>query len=196
MPFSSQNRQCHSTEGNSKHWLQPVAWPHPFLIHYWTPNTPFTWYNRLSNRQPFVQPVWQLAVSCKQTSNRLSNRLSNGFDNRGERTAVRSTGCQTGLTSGLTTMLNKQPLFVKPVWQPCWMNSHCSVNRVEQTATVRSTGCQTGLYNRFDNRLYTRYSRLSNRLLNEFDNWLNVCIHDTTGCQTGLTTSLTTGCIV
>ena len=30
----------------------------------------------------------------------------------------------------------------------------------ERTATVRSTGCQTGLYNR-----------------------LNVCIHDTTGCQ-------------
>jgi len=25
---------------------------------------------------------------------------------------------------------------------------------------------------------------------------LNVCIHDTTGCQTGLTTGLTTGCIV
>jgi len=34
-------------------------------------------------------------------------------------------------------------------------------NRVERTATVRSTGCQTGLYNRFDDRLYTRYSRLS-----------------------------------
>jgi len=48
--------------------------------------------------------------------------------------------------------------------------------RVERTATVRSTGCQTGLYNRFDN-------------------WLNVCIHDTTGCQGGLTTSLTTGYI-
>jgi len=29
-------------------------------------------------------------------------------------------------------------------------------------------------------------------LSNGFDNWLNVCIHDTTGCQTGLTT----GCIV
>ena len=31
-----------------------------------------------------------------------------------------------------------------------------------------TTGCQTGLYNRFDNRLYTRYNRLSNR----FDNML------------------------
>jgi len=51
-------------------------------------------------------------------------------------------------------------------------------NRVEQTATVRSTGCTTSL--------------------------TTGCIHDTAGCQTGLTTSwmfvytigLTTGCIV
>jgi len=43
-------------------------------------------------------------------------------------------------------------------------------NRVERTATVRSTGFQ---------RLYTRYSRL----LHGFDNPLNVCIHDTTGCN-------------
>ena len=35
---------------------------------------------------------------------------------------------------------------------------------------------------------FTRYNRLSNG----FDNRLNVCIHDTTGCHTGLTT----GCIV
>jgi len=88
-----------------------------------------------------------------------------------------TTGCQTGC---------------QPVWQPCWTNSHCSFNRVERTATVRSTGCQTGLYNRFDNRLYTRYSRLSNRLSCRLSNGLNVCIHDTTGWQTGLTT----GCIV
>jgi len=64
-----------------------------------------------------------------------------------------------------------QPV-VKRVWQPAvsckqtskqlsnrLSNRHCSFNRVERTATVRSTGCQTGLYNRFDNRLYTRYSR-------------------------------------
>ena len=31
------------------------------------------------------------------------------------------------------------------------------------------------LYKLFDNRLYTRYSRLSNRLSNGFDNRLNVC---------------------
>jgi len=77
-------------------------------------DTPFTWYNRLSNRlykwfdKLVVQPVSQLAVSCKQTSNHLSNRLLNRFDNRFEnrveRTAtVRSTGCQPGCTTGLTT---------------------------------------------------------------------------------------------
>jgi len=91
-------------------------------------------------------------------------------------------GCQAGCTSGLTTGW----MFVytiQPVCQLCWTNSHCSFNH--------STGCQTGLYNRFDNRLYTRYSRLS-KLSNEFDNRLIVCMHDTTGCQTGLTT----GCIV
>jgi len=51
---------------------------------------------------------------------------------------------------------------------------------------------------------FTRYSLLSNRLYNWFDNRVNVCIHDTTGCQTlcqtscqtRLTTGLTTGCIV
>jgi len=52
---------------------------------------------------------------------------------------------------------------------------------------------------RFVDVLSTRphsISRLSNRLSNGFDSRLNVCIHDTTGCQSGLTTGLTTGCIV
>jgi len=65
---------------------------------------------------------------------------------------------------------------------------------------------------------FTRYSRLSNRLYNRFDNrlyrvnkhptgcqtgcqtnQLDVCLHDTAGCQTDCshcTTALTTGCIV
>ena len=67
-------------------------------------NTPFTWYNRLS--KPVVQPVWQPAVSCRQTSNRLWKRLSHRFDKH-----------------GLTTVLNNA------VWQPCWMNS-CSFNQL------------------------------------------------------------------
>jgi len=69
-----------------------------------------------------------------------------------------------GLTIGLTTVLNEQ--------------------------TVHSTRLSNRLYNWFDSRLYTPYSWLSNR----FDNRLyRVYIH-LTGCQTGLTTGLTTRC--
>jgi len=55
---------------------------------------------------------------------------------------------------------------------------------------------------------FTRYNRLSNRLYSRFDNWLyrvnkhptgcqtghrlDVCLHDTAGCQTVLTTGMTT----
>jgi len=39
---------------------------------------------------------------------------------------------------------------------------------------------------------FTRYNLLSN----QFDNRVNVCIHDTTGCQTRCQTGLTIGCIV
>jgi len=68
------------------------------------------------------------------------------------------------------------------------------------------------LYNRYDNRLDVCLHnaagcpvvqpavQLNSRLYNRFDNRLDVCIHDTTccptGCQTGLTAGLTTGCIV
>jgi len=118
-----------------------------------------------------------------------------------------------GLTTGWMFVYTIQPVVtrvVKPVWRPFWQARLSnrlynpvdkrvertatvrSFNCVEPTATVCSTGCQTGLYNRFDNGLYTRYSRLSNG----FDNRLNVCIYDTTGSQTGLTTGLTTGWIV
>jgi len=37
---------CQSTERNTKHWPQPVAWPQPFLLHHQTPDrrgtAPFT----------------------------------------------------------------------------------------------------------------------------------------------------------
>ena len=60
------------------------------------------------------------------------------------------------------------------------------------------TYCQTGLYNRLDNWLYTRYSRLSNRLSNGVDNRLYRVYKHLPGYQTGfgLTAGLTTGCIV
>jgi len=62
------------------------------------------------------------------------------------------------------------------------------------------TGCQTGLTTGWM-FVYTIQPvvkhRLSNTgLYNRIDNRLNVCIHDTTCGQTGLTTGLTTGCIV
>jgi len=46
--------------------------------------------------------------------NRLSNRLYKRFDNRLYRVNKHPTGCQTGLTTGLTTVLNEQPLFLQP----------------------------------------------------------------------------------
>ena len=61
------------------------------------------------------------------------------------------TGCQTGLTAGLTTVLNEQ---------------YCSFNRLS------TRGVQPVWQTRFDNRLYTWYSRLSKRFDNRFDNRL------------------------
>jgi len=43
---------------------------------------------------------------------------------------------------------------------------------------------------------FTPYNQLSIQLYNRGDNRLDVCLHDTAGCQTECTTSLTTGCIV
>jgi len=100
-------------------------------------------------------------------------RWSNPFDNQLNVCIHDTASCQTGLTTGLTTMLNEQHCsfsrLLNSVVQPVWQTRFDSC--VEGTA-VRSTGCQTGLYNRFDNWLYTRYSRLSNRLSNGFDNRL------------------------
>jgi len=43
---------------------------------------------------------------------------------------------------------------------------------------------------------FTRYNLLSNRLSNQFDNRLYRVYKHSTGCQSRLTTGLTTGCIV
>jgi len=95
--------------------------------------------------------------------------------NRLYRVNKHPTGCQTGLTTGWMFVYTIQPVVKHRLSNTGLYNRFD--NRVERTATVRSTGFQTGLYNRIDNRL-------------------NVCIHDTTCGQTGLTTGLTTGCIV
>jgi len=34
--------------------------------------------------------------------------------------------------------------IVKPVWQPCWTNRHCSFNRVKRTESIVKPGCTTG----------------------------------------------------
>jgi len=72
---------------------------------------------------------------------------------------------------------NRLYCVYKPVVQPGFTtgrtNSGCSFNTVERTVAVHSTR----LSNWFDNRLYRVYKH-------------------STGCQTRLTTSLTTGCIV
>jgi len=112
----------------------------------------------------------------------LSNRLSNWFDNRLYRVYKHSTGCHTRLTTGLTTgcivytagfqtgcTTRFSNRVVQLVWQPCWTNSGCSFNTVEFNTVVKPVvkpvwqpvGC-----------LFTRYSRLSNRLYNRIDNRL------------------------
>jgi len=80
-------------------------------------------------------------------------------------------GCTTGLTTGCIVYTNIQPAVnavVKRVWQPAWQPG-------------RTISCS--------------FNRLSNRVVQpvwqtRFDNRLNVCIHDTASCQTGLTTVL------
>jgi len=169
-------------------------------------HTPFTRYNRLStglttcvtsmlNKEPlFVQPVVK-------------------------------PGCTTGLTTGWMFVYTIQPVVkavwqpvwqpvilriqtfnwlsnltlsypictiqpvIKPVWQPvwqtCWTNSHCSFNRLSNR--VVQPVWQPAVYT-----IQPAVKPVVKRVVNR----LNVCIHDTTGCQGGLTTSLTTGYIV
>jgi len=145
-------------------WPFPVIWLLAFnnCLHYrtscdekWTHRLP--WLNICA-----LIPRLHDTTGVKPVVNRLYNRSDNRLYRVDKHPTGCQTGCQTGLTTGLTTVLNEQHVFVKPVWQtlfdkPVWQTRFD--NRVERTATVRSTGYQTGLYNRFDNRLYTGYSR-------------------------------------
>jgi len=84
----------------------------------------------------YVQLVWQPAVSCKQTSNRLSNRFDNRFNNRVEGTAtVRSTGCQTGLYNRFDNRLYTR-------YSRLW--NRLSNPRLN-VCIDDATGCQSGL---------------------------------------------------
>jgi len=52
--------------------------------------------------------------------------------------------------------------------------------------TTGWTNSSIRLSNRFDKRLYhVNKHQPSNRLSNQFEDWLDVCLHNTAGCQTG-----------
>jgi len=96
--------------------------------------------------KPVWQPVWQTAVSCIQPVFKpvVHPGLTTGWTNSCSFNTVVKPGCTTGLTTGSIVYTDIQPV-VKRVWQPVW----------------QPVGC-----------LFTRYSRLSNRLYNCFDNLL------------------------
>jgi len=118
--------------------------------------------------------------------NLLSNRLSNRFANRVNACIHDTTGCQTrcqpGCQTRLTTGLTAGWMFVytiQPVVQPAWQPV---------------VSCKRGL------SVHTSHLQLPY--------WLICCwttnaaskrkprLHDTTCCQSGYQTGLTTGCIV
>ena len=72
-------------------------------------------------------------------------------------------GCQTGCTTRFDNRLNEQWLFVQHAYQ-----TGCQI----RLTTALTTGCI----------MYTNIQPVYNR----FDNRLDVCLHDTAGCQTGL----------
>jgi len=90
--------------------------------------------------QPVVNSVWQPAVSCKQTS----NRLSNGFDNCVERTATVHSHCTFNRLSNRVVQPAVYTIqsFVKPVVKWVWQPVECLYTRYNR------------LSNWFDNRLY------------------------------------------
>ena len=50
---------------------------------------------------------------------------------------------------------------------------------------VYTAGCQTGITTQFDNRFNEQWLFVQHSCQTGFDNWLDVCLHDTAGCQTG-----------
>ena len=115
--------------------------------------------------------------------NLLSNRLSKWFDNRVNVCIHDATGCQTRCQTGCTTRfdnrLNEQ-LFVQHGCQTVFQHG-CQTVFVKPVCQTRfdnrlfvQHGCQTRLTTVLttDWMLFTRYSRLLNRLYNLFDNRL------------------------
>jgi len=120
-----------------------------------------------------IQPVWQLAVSFKQISNRLSNR----FDNRLNVCLHDTAGCTTVLTTGLTTLSNR---VVQPDWQPAVLCVQPVVKTVECLYTRYNW-----LSHWFDNRLYCvngasviSWSLIGLMLSREDKNWTQLWYHN------------------
>ena len=123
---------------------------------------------------------------------------------------IHHTSCQGECTSNvcyngetLSPIYTIQPVVntvVKPAWQPgkClntqynWLSNLLS-NRVVQPAWQPVEGTVAVRSTLLSNRLSAvSCIETFNQLDNWFDNQLDVCLHDTAGCQTGCTT----GCIV
>jgi len=135
-------------------------------------NTPFTRYNRLSNRTgsvSFYQRIWRyinfylyfIFFICIFFYLYLSKRLHNRFDNRLYRVNKHPTGCQASCQTGLTTGW-MFVCMIQPVWQPCRTNSHCSFNRLSnrvvqpvwQPAVYTIQPAVKPVWQPLDNRLY------------------------------------------
>jgi len=124
-------------------------------------------------------PTYKCAVFGRVKWNVLKPRLHD--------TTCCETGCQTscqnGLTTGCIVYTNMQPV-VKPVWQPVWQPAVSCIQPVVKP--VVQPGLTTVLN---EQSLFVQHGC-------QTDNRLDVCLHDTAGCQTGCTTGFTTGCIV
>jgi len=147
--------------------------------------------------QPVVKPVvkafWQPGKCLYTRYNRLSNPLWNGLSNR------LTTGCIHN------TILTIQP-FVKPVVKPIdnrLYRVYKHLPGLTNGCIVYTARCQTDCTTRFDNRLNEQWlfvqhgcqTGCQTRFDNQFDNRLYRVYKHSTGCQTGLTAALTTGCI-
>jgi len=99
---------------------------------------------------------------------------------------------------------NIQPI-VKPVWQAVWQTAVSCIQPVVnpvvqpqlvwQSRWMFNTVVKPCLSNRLYNVVWQAavsciqtFNRMSNWFHNRFDNRLDVCLHDTAGCQTGCTT--------
>jgi len=93
-----------------------------------------------------VQPVWQPAVSCKQTSNRLSNGWQPCWTNSCSFNRLSNRVVKPVWQTAVYTI---QP-FVKPVVKRVWQPAECLYRRYNPLSNRFDNRFDNG----FDNRLY------------------------------------------